>query len=49
MLLTAETSPLEPEVVEHKRYARGVGPVAARDVRGDSDRSVLLRYTRGRR
>ena len=49
MLLTAETSPLEPEVVEHKLYARGVGPVAARDVRGDSDRSVLLRYTRGRR
>jgi hypothetical protein len=45
LLATEETSPLEPETVEHKLYARGVGPVLARDVQGDSDRSVLLRYT----
>jgi hypothetical protein len=47
LLLIEETSPLEPTVVEHKYYARGIGPVLAKDVKGDSDREVLVGFTRG--
>ncbi|WP_457205664.1 hypothetical protein [Nocardioides sp. P5_C9_2] len=41
-LLTAERSALEPGVVEHKLYVRGVGDVADRDVRGGSDQQELV-------
>jgi hypothetical protein len=47
LLLTEETSPLEPATVERKYYARGFGPVFAKDVKGDSDREVLVSFTRG--
>ncbi len=40
-LLTAERSALEPGVVEHKRYVRGIGDVADSDVRGGSDHQKL--------
>jgi hypothetical protein len=47
-LMTLETSPLEPDVLEAKFYARGVGPVLAVDVSGGTDREELLRFRRGR-
>jgi hypothetical protein len=46
-LMTAETSPVEPKVLEYKFYARGVGQVLAVDVSGGSDREELVRYRRG--
>jgi hypothetical protein len=45
--MTAETSPVEPRVLEYKFYARGVGQVLAVDVSGGSDREELVRYRRG--
>jgi len=47
VLMTNETTPLEPRVLEFKFYARGVGPVLAISVSGESDREELLRYRRG--
>ena len=47
-LMTAETSPVEPKVLEYKFYARGVGQVLAVDVSGGSDREELVRFRRGR-
>jgi hypothetical protein len=41
-LLTAERSALEPGVVEHKKYVRGIGDVADRDVQGGSDHQKLV-------
>jgi len=49
VLMTRETNPLEPKVLEYKYYARGIGPVLAIGVSGDADREELVRYTRGRR
>jgi hypothetical protein len=46
-LMTGETSPVEPRVLEYKFYARGVGQVLAVDVSGGSDREELVRYRRG--
>jgi hypothetical protein len=49
VLMTAETSPLEPQVLEYKFYARGVGPVLAVSVSGESDREELVRFRRAPR
>jgi len=49
LLMTRDWTPLEPDVVEHKFYARGTGPVLALDISGGSGREELLRFTRGRR
>jgi hypothetical protein len=46
VLMTREWNPLEPRVLEHKFYARGVGPVLAISVSGGSDREELMRYLR---
>jgi hypothetical protein len=46
LLLTEETTPLEPGLVEQKFYARGVGPVLAITVSGGSDRETLVRFER---
>jgi hypothetical protein len=51
-LMTIETSPLEPDTLEVKFYARGVGPVLAVGLSGDVDRETLVamadaRTTRG--
>jgi hypothetical protein len=46
-LMTQDTNPLEPKVLEFKFYARDVGPVLAVSVSGGSDREELLRYTEG--
>jgi hypothetical protein len=47
VLMTRETNPLEPKVLEYKYYARGIGPVLAIGVSGDADREELVRYTKG--
>jgi hypothetical protein len=47
VLMTKDTTPLEPDVLEHKFYARGVGPVLAVAISGGSGREQLVRFTRG--
>jgi hypothetical protein len=47
-LMTQDTNPLEPKVLEFKFYAEGVGPVLAVSVSGGSDREELLRYEPGK-
>jgi hypothetical protein len=44
---TRNTSGIEPDVVEEKIYARGVGVVLEITVSGGSDRSELLSYVEG--
>ena len=44
LLLTKDFTPLQPELLEHKYYAQGVGPVLALDVKGGQSREVLLHY-----
>ena len=48
VLMTKDTNPLEPRLLEFKFYARGVGPVLAVGVSGGSDREELVRYRKGR-
>ncbi|HXH82659.1 MAG TPA: hypothetical protein VNN07_06995 [Candidatus Tectomicrobia bacterium] len=45
-LLVEETTPLEPGVVDHKLYVRGVGLVVEQTVEGGDERSELVRVTR---
>ena len=45
-ILTDDTSPLEPTVSEYKLYAKGVGPVVAVSVSGESEREDLLSYSK---
>jgi hypothetical protein len=45
-LMTIETNPLEPDVLEAKFYARGVGVVLAVGISGDTDREELIRLRR---
>ncbi len=45
VLLTKDLVPLEPDVLEYKLYARGVGPLLTLDVSGSSGREELIRYT----
>lgn len=47
VLQTEDTTPLEPELVERKYYARGVGVVLEETVAGGSDRVVLVSFTAG--
>jgi hypothetical protein len=47
VLVTKDTNPLEPKVLEFKFYAPGVGPVLAASVSGSSDREELLRFEPG--
>ena len=48
-LMTLETSPLEPDVLAVKFYARGVGQVLAVDLSGGRDREELIRVRAGGR
>jgi hypothetical protein len=45
VLMTKDYTPLEPEILEHKFYARDVGLVLALTFSGGSDREVLLEFT----
>jgi hypothetical protein len=44
VVLTKETTPLEPRVLEYKLYAMGIGVVLAISVSGGSDREELVRF-----
>jgi hypothetical protein len=46
VLQTRDSTPLDPDVVEHKFYAKGVGPVLAKTVSGGSGREELVAFTR---
>ena len=46
ILKTRDTTPLEPDVVEEKYYAREIGPVLAVAVSGGSGREELLSFER---
>lgn len=46
LLVTEDTTPLEPGLVERKYYARGVGPVLAETVSGGSGREELVTFER---
>jgi hypothetical protein len=41
VLMTEDTTPLEPDVLEHKYYAQGVGPVLALDISGGGREELL--------
>ncbi len=45
-LLTKEWTPLEPDVLEYKLYARGVGVVLSMTVSGGPEWEELVRFTR---
>jgi len=44
-LLTKEWTPLEPDVVDHKLYVRGIGLVDERTIRGGDERNALVRWS----
>jgi hypothetical protein len=46
-LLTKEWTPLEPGVIDHKLYVRGVGTVKEEMLKGGSERNVLVAVQRG--
>jgi hypothetical protein len=46
VLQTKDVTPLEPDLVEHKYYAKGVGPILAKTVSGGTGREELVRFTR---
>ncbi len=45
-LLTKEWTPLEPGVIDHKLYVRGVGTVKEETVNGGSERNLLVSVQR---
>jgi len=47
LLQTEETTPLEPDLVERKYYARGVGLVLEETVLGGAERTELVAYDGG--
>jgi hypothetical protein len=46
-LLTKEWTPLEPGVLDHKYYARGIGTVLEQTVKGGDERNELVSLTNG--
>jgi hypothetical protein len=46
-LLTKEWTPLEPDVVDHKVYVRGIGMVSERTVKGGRDHAELVDVRHG--
>jgi len=46
-LLTKEWTPLEPGVVDHKLYVRGIGMVEEQTIRGGDEHAVLVSVRRG--
>jgi hypothetical protein len=46
VLKTEDTTPLEPELVEHKYFAEGVGSVQQETVEGEEEKVVLVKYTK---
>ncbi len=48
VVMTKDTTPVEPKVLEFKFYARGVGPVLEMTASGGSDRAELVSFHRGK-
>jgi hypothetical protein len=46
-MLTKEWTPLEPDVIDHKYYARGIGTVLEQTVKGGNERNELVVFRRG--
>jgi hypothetical protein len=46
-LLTEEWTPLEPGVIDHKYYVRGIGTVLEQTVKGGDERNTLVAVRRG--
>lgn len=46
-VLTEEWTPLEPGVIDHKHYRRGVGTVLEETVKGGTERNVLRSFKAG--
>lgn len=46
VLMTKDYTPLEPDLVEHKFYAQGVGPVLTEIVSGGTGREELVEFTK---
>jgi hypothetical protein len=46
-MLTKEWTPLEPDVLDHKFYARGIGTVLEETVKGGDECNVLVSFRRG--
>ena len=47
LLMTRDTTPLEPRVLEHKLFAKGVGPVLVLSLSGGGGREELIHFERG--
>jgi hypothetical protein len=47
-LLTKEWTPLEPGVLDHKLYVRGIGTVLEQTVKGGNERAALVSRKKGR-
>jgi len=47
VVLTHDSTTLEPRVLEYKFYAQGVGPVEEIGISGGADRTELLKFTAG--
>jgi hypothetical protein len=47
VVMTKDWTPLEPNLLEQKFYAEGIGPVLAQTVSGGSDREELLSFEPG--
>src|SRR5215211_403341 len=45
VVVTEDTTPLEPQILEHKFYAQGIGLVLERVLRGGQEVSRLVSYT----
>ena len=45
-LLTKEWTPLEPRVIDHKMYVRGIGTVLEQSQKGPNERNELVAVTR---
>ena len=45
VVVTEDTTPLEPQILEHKFYASGIGVVLERVLRGGQEVSRLVSYT----
>lgn len=49
VLMTKDTTPLEPKVLEYKFYARNVGEALALGISGGNEREELVSFRRGRK
>jgi hypothetical protein len=47
VLMTKDTTPLDPDVLEHKFYAEGVGPILVLGLSGGGGREELVSYASG--